>query len=226
MAKKRIKALVFDAYGTLFDVHSVISACDQSFPGHGAALSQAWRAKQLEYTWLRSLIGRYKDFWQVTESALAFACMSLGLLCPPDTRAKLMETYLHLDPFPEVQEALRALSGYSLAILSNGSPRMLKAAVESADLKGIFSRIISVDEAKIYKPSPRVYRLAPQKLHVATSAIGFISANFWDIAGAKAFGFHTYWVNRSKAPAEELGLVPDATLSSLADLVDILNVKA
>ncbi len=226
MAKKRIKALVFDAYGTLFDVHSVISACDQSFPGHGAALSQAWRAKQLEYTWLRSLMGRYKDFWQVTESALAFACMSLGLSCPPDTRAKLMETYLHLNPFPEVQEALRALSDYSLAILSNGSPRMLKAAVESADLKGIFSRIISVDEAKIYKPSPRVYRLAPQKLHVATGAISFISANFWDIAGAKAFGFHTYWVNRSKAPAEELGLVPDATLSSLADLVDILNVKA
>ncbi len=226
MAKKRIKALVFDAYGTLFDVHSVISACDQSFPGHGAALSQAWRAKQLEYTWLRSLMGRYKDFWQVTESALAFACMSLGLSCPPDMRAKLMETYLHLDPFPEVQEALRALSDYSLAILSNGSPRMLRAAVESADLKGIFSRIISVDEARIYKPSPRVYRLAPQKLHVATSAIGFISANFWDIAGAKAFGFHTYWVNRSKAPAEELGLVPDATLSSLADLVDILNVKA
>jgi 2-haloacid dehalogenase len=223
MAKKRIKAVVFDAYGTLFDVHSVISACDQSFPGHGAALSQAWRAKQLEYTWLRSLMGRYKDFWQVTESALVFACMNLGLSCPPDTRAKLLETYLHLNPFPEVQQALRALSDYSLAILSNGSPRMLKAAVESADLKGVFSRIISVDEAKIYKPSPRVYRLAPQKLRVATSAIGFISANFWDIAGAKAFGFHTYWVNRSKAPAEELGLVPDATLRSLADLVDILN---
>jgi 2-haloacid dehalogenase len=223
MAKKRIKALVFDAYGTLFDVHSVISACDQSFPGHGAALSQAWRAKQLEYTWLRSLMGRYKDFWQVTESALVFACKSLGLSCPPDTRAKLMETYLHLNPFPEVQQTLRTLSGYSLAILSNGSPRMLKAAVESAGLKGIFSRILSVDDAKIYKPSPRVYRLAPQKLRLATSAIGFISANFWDIAGAMAFGFHTYWVNRSKAPAEELGLVPDATLNSLADLVDVLK---
>jgi 2-haloacid dehalogenase len=223
MVKKRIKALVFDAYGTLFDVHSVISACDQSFPGRGAALSQAWRAKQLEYTWLRSLMGHYKDFWQVTESALVFACKSLGLSCPPDTRAKLMETYLHLNPFPEVQQSLRALSGYSLAILSNGSPRMLKAAVESAGLKGVFSRILSVDDAKIYKPSPRVYRLAPQKLRLATSAIGFISANFWDIAGAKAFGFHTYWVNRSKAPAEELGLVPDATLSSLADLVDVLK---
>jgi len=225
MAKKRIKALVFDAYGTLFDVHSVISACDQSFPGHGAALSQAWRAKQLEYTWLRSLMGRYKDFWQVTESALVFGCKSLGLSCLPGTRAKLMETYLRLNPFPEVQQALGALSGYLLAILSNGSPRMLKAAVESAGLKGIFRHTLSVDEAKIYKPSPRVYRLAPQKLRVSTNAIGFISANFWDIAGAKAFGFHTYWVNRSKAPAEELGLVPDATLSSLADLVDILNIK-
>ena len=138
MPKKRIKALVFDAYGTLFDVHSVISACDQSFPGHGAALSQAWRAKQLEYTWLRSLMGRYKDFWQVTESALVFGCKSLGLSCLPDTRAKLMETYLRLNPFPEVQQALRALSGYLLAILSNGSPRMLKAAVESAGLKGTF----------------------------------------------------------------------------------------
>lgn len=223
MPKKRIKALVFDAYGTLFDVHSVISACDQSFPGHGAALSQAWRAKQLEYTWLGSLMGRYKDFWQVTESALVFGCKSLGLSCLPDTRAKLMETYLRLSPFPEVQQALRALSGYSLAILSNGSPRMLKAAVESAGLKGIFRRTLSVDEAEIYKPSPRVYRLAPQKLRVSTSAIGFISANFWDIAGAKAFGFHTYWVNRSKAPAEELGLVPDETLSSLTDLVDVLK---
>ncbi len=223
MAKKRIKALVFDAYGTLFDVHSVISACDQNFPGQGAALSQAWRAKQLEYTWLRSLMGRYKDFWQVTESALVFACKSLGLSCPPDTRAKLLATYLHLNPFPEVQQALRALSDYLLAILSNGSPRMLKAAVESAGLKGIFSRIISVDEVKIYKPSPRVYRLASQKLRVAASAIGFISANFWDIAGAKAFGFHSYWVNRSKVPGEELGLIPDATLSSLADLVDVLK---
>jgi len=223
MAKKRIKALVFDAYGTLFDVHSVISACDQSFPGRGAVLSQAWRAKQLEYTWLHSLMGRYKDFWQVTESALVFACKSLGLPCPPDTRAKLMETYLHLNTFAEVQQSLRALSGYSLAILSNGSPRMLRAAVDSAGLKGVFSRILSVDAAKIYKPSPRVYRLAPQKLRVSRGAIGFISANFWDIAGAKAFGFHTYWVNRSKAPAEEIGLVPDATLSSLADLVDVLK---
>ncbi len=218
---KGIQALVFDAYGTLFDVHSVISACNQNFPGQGPALSQAWRAKQLEYTWLRSLMGRYEDFWHVTESALSFACKTLNLQCPPATSAQLMEAYLHLDSYPEVKQALNSLSEYSLAILSNGSPRMLQAAVESAGLQGIFSRVISVDEVKIYKPSPRVYRLASQKLRVAKAAIGFVSSNFWDIAGAKAFGLRTYWVNRSRAVAEELGIVPDATVSSLAELVDM-----
>src|SRR5207253_8179238 len=127
---QRIKALVFDAYGTLFDVHSVISTCNQNFPDQGAALSQRWRAKQLEYTWLRSLMGRYEDFWQVTESALVFACKSLNLSCSPATRTQLMEAYLHLDPYTEVREALKALSNYPLAILSNGSPRMLHARSE------------------------------------------------------------------------------------------------
>ncbi len=220
---KRIKALVFDAYGTLFDVHSVVSACNESFPGQGAALSQAWRAKQLEYTWLRSLMGRYEDFWRVTESALQFACKSLGLECPPARRARLMEAYLHLDPFPEVRQALSNLSDYSLAILSNGSPRMLRAAVESAGFKGVFSRVISVDEAKIYKPSPRVYRLAPEKLHVAKTAIGFVSSNGWDVIGAKSFGFWTCWVNRSRAPADELGFAADGTVNTLTDLVDALR---
>lgn len=219
--KRALKALVFDAYGTLFDVHSVISTCNELFPGQGPALSQAWRSKQLEYTWLVSLMGRYKDFWRVTESALLFACKNLGLACPPDTRAKLMGAYLHLEPYPEVKEALAALSNYSLAILSNGSPRMLRAAVASAGLRGIFSHVISVDNAKIYKPSPRVYRLAPQKLGVAKAAIGFVSSNFWDIAGAKAFGLRTYWVNRSNACADELRLLPDTTLHSLTDLVEV-----
>src|SRR2546425_8838100 len=150
---QRIKALAFDAYGTLFDVHSVISACNQNFPDQGAALSQRWRAKQLEYTWLRSLMGRYEDFWQVTESALVFACKSLSLSCPPGTRAQLMEAYLRLDPYTEVREALKTLSNYPLAILSNGSPRMLHAVVKSAGLEGVFSHVISVDEVKIYKRS-------------------------------------------------------------------------
>ena len=220
---QRIKALAFDAYGTLFDVHSVISACNQNFPDQGAALSQRWRAKQLEYTWLRSLMGRYEDFWQVTESALVFACKSLSLSCPPGTRAQLMEAYLRLDPYTEVREALKALSNYPLAILSNGSPRMLHAVVKSAGLEGVFSHVISVDEVKIYKPSPRVYQLASQKMSVSETSIGFVSSNSWDVIGAKAFGFWTCWVNRSAAPGDELGVTPDVTVKTLADLVDVLK---
>lgn len=218
-----IGALVFDAYGTLFDVHSVISTCDRHFPGQGPALSQAWRAKQLEYTWLRSLMGRHKDFWQVTESALVFACKSLNLPCPPATRAQLMDAYQHLDPFPEVRQALKSLSGYPLAILSNGSPRMLRAAVESSGLKGVFSQVISVEAAKIYKPSPRVYQLACKKLRVAKGAIGFVSSNCWDVIGAKNFGFWTCWVNRSRAPQDELGFAPNVMAHSLADLVEVMK---
>jgi len=218
-----IRALAFDAYGTLFDVHSVISTCNQVFPEKGPALSQLWRAKQLEYTWLRSLMGRYEDFWQVTEAALIFACRSLGLDCPPATREKLMDSYLHLDPFPEVRQALQSLARYKLVILSNGSPLMLAAVVESAGLKGVFSDVISVDEVKIFKPSPRVYELAPRHLKVPQNAIGFISSNFWDIAGAKSFGLWTCWINRSKAPEEELGLRSDAMIGNLAELEKALR---
>jgi 2-haloacid dehalogenase len=142
----RIQAIAFDAYGTLFELYSVTALCVCKFPGQGAALSKLWRAKQLEYTWLRSLTGRYEDFWSVTESALTFACNSLGLACPPGTRRELMESYLHLDTFPEVKPALGKLAQYKLAILSNGSPKMLAAAVESAGLKGVFSDVISIDE--------------------------------------------------------------------------------
>ena len=223
LMKLGIQAIAFDAYGTLFDVHSVIAVCNRKFPGRGAELSRLWRTKQLEYTWLRSLMGRYEDFWQVTESALIFACRSLNLACPPATRQKLMDAYLHLDPYPEAAQALQSLSRYKLAILSNGSPRMLAAVVESAGLKGVFSDVISVDEVKIYKPSPRVYELAPRRLKVPQDAIGFISSNFWDIAGAKSFGLWTCWINRAKAPEEELGLQPDASIGSLAELEKALR---
>ena len=221
--EKGIKALVFDAYGTLFDVHSVIATCNQHFPEQGPALSKAWRAKQLEYTWLRSLMGRYEDFWQVTEAALVFACKTLNLPCPPATRAELMEAYLHLDPYPEVLPSLKALSNYPLAILSNGSPRMLQGAVESSGLRGIFSHVLSVDTVKIYKPSPRVYELASQKMSVPTSAIGFVSSNSWDVIGAKAAGLWTCWVNRSGAPEDELGFLPDARANTLADLTGLIK---
>jgi 2-haloacid dehalogenase len=177
----------------LFDVHSVIAHCNRKFPGQGAELSKLWRTKQLEYTWLRSLTERYEDFWTVTQSALAFACRSLTLPCPPETCEELMESYLRLETFPEVKPALDKLSQHKLAILSNGSPKMLSGAEESAGLRGVFTAVISADEVKIYKPSPRVYGLISQRLGVPERTVGFVSSNFWDIAGAKTCGFWTCW---------------------------------
>jgi 2-haloacid dehalogenase len=157
--KPGIQAVAFDAYGTLFDVHSVVALCNRKFPGRGAELSRLWRAKQLEYTWLRSLMGHYEDFRMITESALNICVPEMSLPCPPQTGEELMESYLHLDLFPEVKPTLPKLSRHKLAILSNGSPRMLAAAVENAGLKGIFTDVISMDEVKIYKSSPRAYGL-------------------------------------------------------------------
>ena len=223
LERRPIKALGFDAYGTLFDVQSVISALNQKFPGQGTAVSAAWRTRQLEYTWLRSLMGRYEDFWQVTESALVATCNALKLPLDAAARAQLMESYLHLDPFPETKQALKALSHLSLSILSNGNPKMLNAVVENAGLQGIFTHIISVDEVKTYKPAPAVYELVVKKTSVDKGNIGFVSANFWDGAGAKAFGLRTHWINRNGVPAEELSIAPELTLKSLTDLADALT---
>jgi 2-haloacid dehalogenase len=220
MGKRPIKALAFDAYGTLFDVQSVISVVNQKFPGQGAAVSAAWRTRQLEYTWLRSLMGRYEDFWRVTESALVATCNALKLPLDAAARVQLMESYLHLDPFPEVKKALKALSHLSLSMLSNGNPKMLNAVVENAGLQGVFTYIISVDEVRTYKPAPVVYELAVKKTGVDKGNIGFISSNFWDSAGAKAFGLRTHWINRAGVSGDELGIAPDVTLQSLTDLVD------
>ncbi len=224
--KQTIQAVVFDAYGTLFDVHSAVALCDRKFPGRGAELSKLWRAKQLEYTWLRSLMGQYEDFWKVTDSALAFACRSLNLSCAPQTRQELMESYLHLEIFPEVKQTLEQLSQYKLGILSNGSPKMLAALVGSAGLKDIFANLISVDEVKIYKPSPRAYALVSKHLRVPDSVVAFVSSNFWDVAGAKSFGFWTCWVNRAKLPEDELSVRPDATVDNLDGLVGLLRKES
>jgi 2-haloacid dehalogenase len=221
--KQKIKALVFDAYGTLFDVHSVVTLLEELFPGRGQEVSRVWRTKQLEYTWLLSLMGRYEDFWEVTVRSLAFACRALPLDCPPARQAQLMNAYLRLEAFPEVPDALKRLTAYPLAILSNGSPRMLAGVVESAGLKGTFAQVLSVDEVKIYKPSPRVYALASQRLGLEPGAIGFVSANSWDIQGAGAFGFRTVWLNRGDQPGDELGFPPDITVPQLTDLVPILS---
>lgn len=219
--KSGIEAIAFDVYGTLFDVHSVAALCDRKFPGKGDHLSELWRAKQLQYSWLRSLSGRYQDFWRVTESALIFACRSLGLACSDGTRKELMEAYLRLEVFDDVKPALAKLAQYKLAILSNGSPAMLAAVVTNAGLASTFSDLISVDEAGIYKPSPRAYGLASQHLRVPSSEIAFVSSNFWDIAGARSFEFWTCWVNRGKLPQDELGANPDAIVEGLEGLVTV-----
>lgn len=213
------RAIVFDAYGTLFDVHSVARKADELFPGKGAALSQLWRTRQLEYTWLRSLMGRYEDFGAVTEAALRYACSTLGLPLDEAKAASLMQEYLHLSPYAEVPDALGRLSRLPLAILSNGSPAMLDPLVRNAGLAGRFSAVLSVDALGMYKPHPSVYQYAVDRLSTPAREIAFISSNYWDIAGATVFGFRTFWINRAGAQPDELGVQPEAQLGSLTDLI-------
>jgi 2-haloacid dehalogenase len=211
------RGYVFDAYGTLFDVHSVIEAGREITPDP-LVLSTIWRQKQLEYTWLRSLMGRYEDFWAVTESALGYAIGRLGLEASEAQRRRLMDAYLSLRCFPEVPEAVARLAGRPRAILSNGSPRMLAAAVASSGLGAAFAHVLSVDAVKVYKPSPLVYALAPRALGLPADALLFVSSNAWDVAGAKAFGFQVAWCNRLGAPEEELGLRADLVVTGLDHL--------
>ena len=223
-----ISALVFDAYGTLFDVHSVTRAADALFPGRGAALSAAWRGKQLEYTWQRSLMGRYEDFSRVTRVSLEWAVESLGLEASEEGLRSLQDEYRRLAVFPEVPAVLDELSRWwPLAILSNGHPEMLQAVVDHNGM-GLRFRggVLSVHAAKVFKPDPRTYRIAEDRLGVPRSMIGFVSSNGWDAAGAKAFGFRTYWVNRAGMPVERLGVRPDAIVRDLAGLLEVLAVRA
>ena len=215
-----ISALVFDAYGTLFDVHSVSRLAETLFPGKGAALSAAWRAKQLEYTWLRSLMGRYEDFSRVTQSALEWSFESLGLEPGDDARRAMLEEYRKLAVFPEVRGALEKLAkSKPLAILSNGHPDMLNAVVDHNGLRALFrGGVLSVHPAKVFKPEASVYRIAEEQLGVTRSMLGFVSSNGWDAAGAKSFGFRAFWVNRSGAPVERLGVRPDAVVKDLSEL--------
>jgi 2-haloacid dehalogenase len=219
----RLRAMVFDVYGTLFDVHSIRMACESSFPGHGAELSRLWRTKQLEYTWLRSLMGRYEKFEDITRDALGVACRALGLQLAHSDADLLMEGYRWLSPFPEVKAALAALDGRKRAILSNGSPDMLMALIEHAGLSQAFDAVISVDELKVFKPHPSVYSLALRRLGVHISDVGFVSSNFWDIAGATSFGLRTFWINRNSSQADELGFRPQAIIADLAQLAELIN---
>jgi len=217
-----VKALVFDAYGTLFDVRSVENQCEEAFPGHGPALTALWRTKQLEYTWLRSLMGRYEDFWRITENGLMFACQSLGLAPSQEKIDHLMRAYLALDPFPDVPAALDALGGLPCSILSNGTPTMLSGVVRHARLEDRFQHVLSVDELRTYKPSPVVYQLAETRLGLGREQIGFVSSNGWDVAGAKAFGFRAFWLNRNNLPVEVLGVVPDRIVRSAMELTKVV----
>ncbi|HET9490139.1 MAG TPA: haloacid dehalogenase type II [Methylomirabilota bacterium] len=212
-----IRGYIFDAYGTLFDVHSVVEA-GREVTGDPAALSAVWRQKQLEYTWLRSLMGRYEDFWAVTEAALRFALRRLEVQASEAQVGRLLDAYLTLACFPEVSAALERLAPRPRAILSNGSPRMLQAAVASSGLGGHFVHVLSVDAVKTYKPAPQVYELGPRALGVSARELMFVSSNAWDVAGAKAFGYQVAWCNRAGAPAEELGLRPDMVISRLDEL--------
>jgi len=217
-----VDALVFDAYGTLFDVHSIAVAAERLLPGHAPALSQLWRAKQLEYTWLSSLMIApacpREDFAAVTAKALDYALDALGLRLAAAGRTQLLAAYLALSPFADVPAALAALAPRPRWILSNGTLAMLEPLVRSAGLGGDIDGVLSVDAAGIYKPSPRVYQLAVDRLRLPPARIGFVSSNGWDAIGAKAFGFASFWINRTGAPVDRHGPAPDRVIATLSDL--------
>ena len=217
MSPVPIRGYVFDAYGTLFDVHSVVEA-GRDVSADPLALSALWRQKQLEYTWLRALMGRYEDFWTVTEDALRYAIRRLGLTASEVQIRWLMDAYLSLPCFPDVKAALERLTPRPRVILSNGSPRMLTAVVASSGLGAYFDHVLSVDAVKTYKPSAQVYALGPQALGISPEELLFVSSNAWDVVGAKMFGYQVAWCNRMLAPEEELGARADFVISRLDQL--------
>ena len=211
-------ALVFDAYGTLFDVHSVARRCESLWPGEGARVSQHWRAKQLEWTWQRSLMRRYVPFSRITRDALEYACAALGLSLDDEKANTLMREYLRLDLYPDVKGALDKLraTAVRLAILTNGSPDMINPLVAHSGCA--FDAVLSVYECGIFKPAQEVYAFAAKRLGVAAREVGFISSNGWDSLGAKSFGFRVWWINRAGAPLDRLDCQPDGMLGGLGEL--------
>jgi len=210
-----IKAVVFDAYGTLYDVQSVADITEDAFPGYGDIVTQVWRIKQLEYTWLRSLMRRYQDFAAVTRDALAYTLNSLGLEYDDATFARIIGKYLNLDLYPDALVTLSAMKDRKLAILSNGSPDMLDALVKNSSLDRVLDAVISVDANKIFKPSPEAYALIEQVLHVPPAEVLFISSNPWDACGAKAFGLNVAWIERVTPEAMALACLESETLPPL-----------
>lgn len=222
-----IQAIVFDAYGTLFDVYSISALAEKLFPARGAALAELWRDKQIEYTRLRTMCSMYKPFWEVTQDALVFACRKLKLDLTLDAQNMLMSQYAKLKAFPEnlpVLQQLKAM-GLKLAILSNGNPQMLDSAVEASGMRGVFNHILSVDAVKKFKTAPEAYQLGPDVFGLSARNILFVSSNCWDACGATWFGYTTFWVNRAGAPLEELGVTPDATGTDMKALLQFVQAK-
>ncbi|MEL6504118.1 MAG: haloacid dehalogenase type II [Pseudomonadota bacterium] len=211
---------IFDAYGTLFDVHAAVREHAAKLGPNSAAISETWRQKQLEYTWVRTLAGQYEDFWDVTQNALDFALAKFPS-ANTAVRADLLDAYFHLAAYGEVRSVLTTLkeSGAKTGILSNGSSAMLAAAVKSAGLEEVLDAVISVDAIEIFKPRREVYQLVVEGMKVATEEVSFQSSNRWDIAGAKAFGFSTVWCNRTGQPDEYVDLSPDRIISDLTELL-------
>jgi 2-haloacid dehalogenase len=241
-----IKAVVFDAYGTLFDIQSVAAVTEAAFPGHGDLITQIWRIKQLEYTWLRSLMRRYQDFGIVTRDALAYTLRTLGLTFDTATFSRIMDKYLSLDLYPDALAALGAMKDRKLAILSNGSPALLKPLVANSGLDCLLDATISVDAAKVFKPRPNAYALIETTLGIAPAEVLFVSSNPWDVCGAKSFGLTVAWIDRVSPEAmaeacakgdlvtpltmfkalrtqmDELGFAPDYRIAALSELPEIV----
>ncbi|HSD59262.1 MAG TPA: haloacid dehalogenase type II [Burkholderiales bacterium] len=225
-ANPGIKAVAFDAFPIL-DPRPVFALAEQLFPGKGNELSNAWRIRQFEYQWLRALSGHYSDFWQATEDALVFAAKMLKLDLTAEKRKELMEAYLALKAWPDVSPALQALrsAGLRLAFLSNATPKILNAGIRNSGLEGYFEHVLSTDAIKTYKPDPRAYRMGTETLGLRREEIVFAPFAGWDVAGARWFGYPTFWVNRMNLPVEELGVAPDAMGASLTELVDFVKSR-
>ncbi|SHK56438.1 haloacid dehalogenase type II [Rhodothermus profundi] len=220
----QLKALAFDAFGTLFDVHAIDELCASFFPDVGVALSRRWRQKQLEYTWLRSLMGQYVSFEQVTDEALRYAAASFGLVLTPTVHNHLLQAYQTLRSFPEVPSVLQKLARrYALVVLSNGTAAQLQTLLQRSNLESYFAAVLSAEQVQVFKPHPRVYALAEAALQLPRGEIGFVSANGWDVAGAAAYGYWTFWVNRYGRPDETLGFSAAAVGQSLVDLEQALQ---
>jgi 2-haloacid dehalogenase len=226
-----IHGIVFDLYGTLYDTAGVARACEHAFPTNGARLAAAWRAKQLEYTWLRSLMERYADFETVTEDALRFCCAELGLALDAGTARTLCDQYLRLPPFPDMPATLRRLrdAGLPLVVVSNGSHRTLAQVIGNSGMKWGFDQLISADDVRVFKPHRKVYLLAEQRMGCAREHLLYVSANGWDAAAASLFGFPVCWINRQPKPFEQLGaapLVEVVDLETMADWVLVQSLKS